>query len=35
MQLYVLAAVLYFAMSFPLALFIRRLERRITLVRRT
>jgi His/Glu/Gln/Arg/opine family amino acid ABC transporter permease subunit len=34
MQLYVLAAVLYFAMSFPLALFIRRLERRITLVRR-
>jgi His/Glu/Gln/Arg/opine family amino acid ABC transporter permease subunit len=35
MQLYVLAAVLYFAMSFPLALFIRSLERRITLVRRT
>jgi His/Glu/Gln/Arg/opine family amino acid ABC transporter permease subunit len=35
MQLYVLAAVLYFAMSFPLALFIRRLERRTTVVRRT
>ena len=35
MQLYVLAAVLYFAMSFPLALFIRRLEHRITRVRRT
>jgi His/Glu/Gln/Arg/opine family amino acid ABC transporter permease subunit len=35
MQLYVLAAVLYFLMSFPLALFIRRLERRITLVRHT
>lgn len=34
MQLYVLAAVLYFAMSFPLALFIRRLERRVTVVRR-
>ena len=35
MQLYVLAAVIYFLMSFPLALFIRRLERRITAVRRT
>ena len=35
MQLYVLAAVIYFFMSFPLALFIRRLERRITAVRRT
>lgn len=35
MQLYVLAAVLYFLMSFPLAMLIRRLERRITLVRRT
>ena len=35
MQLYVLAAVIYFLMSFPLALSIRRLERRITKVRRT
>jgi ABC-type amino acid transport system permease subunit len=35
MQLYVLAAVIYFGMSFPLAVFIRRLERRITAVRRT
>ena len=35
MQLYVLAAVIYFLMSFPLALSIRRLERRITAVRRT
>lgn len=35
MQLYVLAAVLYFMMSFPLALLFRRLERRVTLVRRT
>jgi polar amino acid transport system permease protein len=34
MQLYVLAGVIYFAMSFPLALAIRRLERRITAVRR-
>ena len=34
MQLYVLAAVIYFLMSFPLALAIRRLERRITAVRR-
>ena len=29
MQLYVLAAVIYFAMSFPLALLVRRLERRL------
>jgi ABC-type amino acid transport system permease subunit len=35
MQLYVLAAVIYFVMSFPLAVSIRRLERRITKVRRT
>jgi len=35
MQLYVLAAAIYFMMSFPLALFIRRLERRITAARRT
>jgi His/Glu/Gln/Arg/opine family amino acid ABC transporter permease subunit len=34
MQLYVLAGVIYFVMSFPLALAIRRLERRITAVRR-
>jgi len=34
MQLYVLAGVIYFLMSFPLALAIRRLERRITAVRR-
>jgi len=34
MQLYVLAGVIYFLMSFPLALAIRRLERRITTVRR-
>jgi His/Glu/Gln/Arg/opine family amino acid ABC transporter permease subunit len=34
MQLYVLAAAIYFVMSFPLALFIRRLERRFTTVRR-
>ncbi|CAN5200243.1 amino acid ABC transporter permease [soil metagenome] len=35
MQLYVLAAVIYFCMSYPLALFIRHLERRTTAVRRT
>ena len=34
MQLYVLVGVIYFLMSFPLALAIRRLERRITAVRR-
>ena len=35
MQLYVLAAAIYLMMSFPLALFIRRLERRTTAARRT
>jgi ABC-type amino acid transport system permease subunit len=35
MQLYVLAAVIYFCMSYPLALFIRHLERRTLKVRRT
>jgi ABC-type amino acid transport system permease subunit len=35
MQLYVLAAVLYFLMSYPLSQFFRHLERRVIPVRRT
>lgn len=35
MQLYVLAALLYFLMSFPLSQFFRHLERRTIMVRRT